>query len=79
MDKLCKNCRFGSFPSNGVPGSRAWKGICMADILAKEGKKHDRLKYHDIMQHFHCSNNKYEPMTNGTEARVGQPEDEGQA
>lgn len=54
----CKDCRFGFFPANAA-GSREWQGKCLSDILSKDDG--ENMKYRTIMQHFSCSNNKFEP------------------
>lgn len=59
MTGNCKDCKFARFEASDVPGSFKWSGVCVVDILTKtDGEK---MKYHTIMQHFHCSNNRFEP------------------
>lgn len=57
---LCKTCRFASFASADVPGSTSWQGRCLADVLTQEDSSKGVLKYHTIMQHFRCSNGKWQ-------------------
>lgn len=59
MTGKCKDCLYARFDADPKTGASMWQGRCLVDILSmKEGEK---MKYHTVMQHFHCSNNRFQP------------------
>lgn len=60
MTGNCKDCLYARFTYDPETGATRWQGRCLADVLSdKDGEK---MKFHTIMQHFRCSNNRFQPI-----------------